>query len=276
MDASFERHSFFPFYCHAFEHFQSYVPRFHIHVELLCLTQGSVSVTVEGKEHTLRAGEVAILFPYLVHSYEESADAKGIIVMFDPTTTPFESTLMTSKPKCFYREDIGLCPLLERAEVVYKKGRYKTAAAYLHAALGELLDVLELEERQNAERKVLVRLLSYCEQNYTNPITVESVAKALYISPSYVSKTFSQKLRFNFRDYINALRIQKAKFLLRDTDKQILQIMAECGFRNQSSFNRVFRENGGKSPKEYRELTRGVADTETRPLRAANIKQKDK
>lgn len=252
MNATFERHNFFPLSCQNVQGLLGYVPRFHIHVELLYVLEGCVSLTVDGVAHTLKAGEIAILFPYLTHSYESAPEAKAILMMFDPSITSFESTLMKYKPTCFYREDSSLRPLLERAVIVYQQRQYKTASGYLNAALGELLELLELEERDSADRNVVVRLLSYCEENFTQPITVASVAQALYISPSYVSKIFSQKLRYSFREYINALRIQKAKFLLRETDKQMLQIMAECGFRNQSSFNRVFRENGGISPKAYR------------------------
>ena len=252
MNATFEQHNFFSLSCQTVQGFQGYVPRFHIHVELVYVLEGCVTLTVDGVVHTLREGEIAVLFPYLTHSYESAPEAKFILMMFDPTITSFESILMKYKPTRFYREDNSLRPLLERAVVVYEQERYKTAAAYLNAILGELLDRLELEERDSADRNAVIRVLSYCEQNYTQPITVASVAKALYISPSYVSKIFSQKLRYSFREYINALRIQKAKILLQETDKQVLQIMAECGFRNQSSFNRVFRENGGISPKAYR------------------------
>ena len=78
------------------------------------------------------------------------------------------------------------------------------------------------------------------------------MADALYISQSYVSKIFSQKLHYSFPDYINTLRVHKAKILLRDTDRKILEIMMECGFRNQGNFNRVFRKATGLSPVEYR------------------------
>ena len=256
MNATFERHKFFPLSCQKVRGLRGYVPRFHIHSELVYVVEGHVTITVDGVRHTLQAGEIAVLFPYLPHSYDSAPESTVILMMFDPTITPFENMLMKYKPSCFYLKDNGVLPLMERAVVMYLRGNYKTASAYLNATLGELLERLKLEERDSADRNVLVRLIAYCEEHYTQPLTVASVAKALYISPGYVSKVFSQKLQYGFREYINALRIQQAKFLLRETDKQIIQIMAECGFRNQSSFNRVFRENGGISPKAYRAAIR--------------------
>ena len=69
---------------------------------------------------------------------------------------------------------------------------------------------------------------------------------------SYVSKIFSDKLRYGFREYINSLRINKARALLAESSLPISEIMYACGFSNQSSFNRVFQEFCGCTPREYK------------------------
>ena len=80
---------------------------------------------------------------------------------------------------------------------------------------------------------------------------LKSVSDALFVSPSYISKIFAQKLKYSFREYINSLRIHKAKALLADPNRRIVDVMMDCGFQNQSSFNRVFLEICGISPREY-------------------------
>ena len=85
-------------------------------------------------------------------------------------------------------------------------------------------------------------------------ISIKKIADELYISSSYVSKVFSCKLKYNFREYINELRIRRAKKLLSSTDRRIIDVMLDCGFKNQSSFNRVFSEHTGVSPSEYRRM----------------------
>lgn len=260
MNGVFENINYYPLSCRRVNGFQGYIPMFHTHGELVYVVEGSISITVDGEEHTLCAGELGVLFPYLTHSYEDAPGASVIILLFDPAATAFDNTLLTQKPACWYREGRQFQPLLDRAVTMYFRGRTKTAVAYLNAVLGELLDILELEKRDRSIQDIAVRLLSYCEEHCAEQITVKSIADALYISQSYVSKIFSQKLRYGFREYINALRVQKAGSLLRDTDKKILQIMLECGFQNQSSFNRVFREVTGYSPREYRAIERRRAD----------------
>lgn len=252
MNGIFEWEAYFPLHARMKPGFISFPPSFHAHAELVYVIEGSIPITVDGVEHTLVAGEVALLFPYLTHSYEKAPDSNSIVLLFEPEATFFDSTLLTCKPTCFYREASAFYPMLERIVTLFRKGRIKTARAYLNAVLGELLDLMTLEERGSADRDITLQLLSYCEEHYAEPITAKGVADALYISQSYVSKVFAHKLRCSFREYINALRIQKATVLLRDTDKKILQIMSECGFQNQSNFNRVFRAVTGTSPRAYR------------------------
>ena len=141
--------------------------------------------------------------------------------------------------------------MLERTVELCEAGKIKTALSYLNAVLGELLELLTLEERNDAGG-ITTQILAYCAEHFSEDISVKTLADALYISQSYVSKVFSQKLGYSFREYINALRVHKAQTLLRGSDQKILQIMTECGFQNQSSFNRVFLEITGLSPRDYR------------------------
>jgi AraC-like DNA-binding protein len=224
---------------------------FHPHGELVYVIEGSILIHADGQSHTLQAGELGVLFPYVTHSYTDAPEATVLVFLFDPGSTLFDNTLLSKRPARFYTDGRDFYPLLERAVTMYAQGRVKTAIAYLNAVLGELLEVLPLEDA-TAAGDATTGLLSYCADHYSEPITIKHIAQALFLSQSYVSKIFSQKLGCSFREYINTLRIHKAQTLLQETELQILQVMGECGFQNQSSFNRVFRQHTGLSPREYR------------------------
>jgi AraC-like DNA-binding protein len=72
------------------------------------------------------------------------------------------------------------------------------------------------------------------------------------ISRYYLSRTFSEKLQTSFPNYLNSLRVDLAKNLLESGDQDILQICYECGFESQRTFNRVFKNTCGITPREYR------------------------
>lgn len=53
-------------------------------------------------------------------------------------------------------------------------------------------------------------------------------------------------------DYLIQLRLSQAAHLLESTDKMIIEVAEECGFRNLSNFNRLFKQHVGKLPSEVR------------------------
>jgi len=232
--------------------FQGYPPMFHSHGELLYVVSGSLQITIDGKNHTLQAGQLSLLFPYLTHSYQSAPEAQVVFFLFDPTVIAFTNTMLTKHPDCPILDGKPFATMLLRAEELLRQKKTKTATAYLNAVVGEFLEVAQLTDAPEVYRSTAVKVLEYCAAHYTEPITLKSIADALFISQSYVSKIFSDKLRYPFREYINSLRINKAKELLADPSLPISEVMFACGFGNQSSFNRVFQELCGCTPREYK------------------------
>ena len=58
----------------------------------------------------------------------------------------------------------------------------------------------------------------------------------------------------NFREYLNHIRLDYARRLIRGTDRPLTEIWAEAGFESQRSFSRVFREIEGMTPLGYRKM----------------------
>lgn len=237
--------------------FEGFEPMFHSHMEIIYILSGSIKVSVDGIPKTLLPGEMCITFPYVTHSYESSADAEAIILLFDPAITDyFEKKILFYKPTNPYI--IGateFLPLLEKImhhSSQSEADHLKTANIYLFALLAEVLFSVELVPIEGVEINTVRKILIYCSEHYAEDITAKSVSQSLYISQSTITKTFAKKLGCSFRDYINQLRINKAKYYLENTDKKIIEIMYECGFKNQSSFNRVYMELMGTTPSEYR------------------------
>ncbi|MBR2616471.1 MAG: helix-turn-helix transcriptional regulator [Clostridia bacterium] len=256
MKAVFEKKEYFGLHGSRIAGFRSFAPMFHPHGELLCVVKGELRLVVEGEEVVLREGEMTVIFPYLVHSYEKAPEAEVLLVLFDPGQTSFDRTLLAKRPLSPVVSGEEMIPLLERLVHWSRRARLKTALGYLNAVLGEYLEKVTLSSADRRNESTSVRVLEYCSEHFAENVTVKDVAEALYVSQSYVSKIFSDQLRCGFREYLNSLRIQKAKSLLVNSDKRIVEIMLDCGFQNQSSFNRVFRSLCGISPGEYQRRAR--------------------
>jgi len=252
MKGTFEKREHFELTGAHINGFIGYPPMFHPHCELIYVVKGSVRTVVDGCEHNLSEGELAFVFPYQTHSYDDAPDAEAVLILFSPAVISFDNTMITKKPVCHYTDGSAFYTMLERTVTLIRNGRTKTALGYLNAVIGELLEIMELENVDGIEEDTAINILEYCTEHFTDNITVKSVSEALYISQSYVSKIFAGKLKIGFREYINTLRVHKAKTLLNNTEKKIVDIMLESGFKNQSSFNRIFREVSGMTPYEYK------------------------
>jgi len=93
------------------------------------------------------------------------------------------------------------------------------------------------------------------EKLYQNPeLTLTDLAKKLETNVSVISKTINQGFQMNFNDYINNFRIEAVKISLSNGEHKkstLLGIAYDCGFNSKATFNRAFKKNTGKTPKEY-------------------------
>jgi AraC-like DNA-binding protein len=93
------------------------------------------------------------------------------------------------------------------------------------------------------------------EQLYQNPeLTLTDLAKKLETNASVISKTINQGFQMNFNDCINNYRIEAVKNSFSNGEHKkttLLGIAYDCGFNSKATFNRAFKKNTGKTPKEF-------------------------
>lgn len=94
-----------------------------------------------------------------------------------------------------------------------------------------------------------VRLLS---ERMSDDVRIEELAKELGISAAYLQRLFRQVHGMTIIDYLNRMRIERAKLLLLNTDDPVVEIAMEAGFNSRQHFTRVFTSMERVSPQEYR------------------------
>lgn len=116
-------------------------------------------------------------------------------------------------------------------------------------------NAMELRDQASDKqsRKVLKRALEYIEENYTQEtLSLNTVAGEVNVSANYLSAIFSQAMEVTFTEYVTQKRMEKAKRLLRQTDKQSGDIALEAGYKDPHYFSFVFKKTQGCTPREYR------------------------
>ncbi len=232
-------------------------PHIHAEVEIIAVFKGSASLMANGVEYFVKEGDYIIIFPNIVHSYTLEKDIDVGKFIFSTTDMPdFNFIFETKLPKSpvISSESVAgtTLPSLTR-EILecYGASSPPVKKAYLLLLMGKLMELCSPEDKKLLNNTVL-RVFEYCESNYRRRLTLEEVANALFVSKSCISHIFSCRLKMNFCNYINLLRINEAAFLLRTKNMSITEIAGCTGFGSIRTFNRAFVKIMGVTPKEYK------------------------
>jgi AraC-like DNA-binding protein len=90
------------------------------------------------------------------------------------------------------------------------------------------------------------------DRRYAQPLDVPALARIAHVSPAHVARTFRAVFGETPHRYLQRRRVERAMFLLRETDRSVTDICFEVGFGSPGTFSRTFRDIVGRSPREYR------------------------
>lgn len=234
----------------------SFAPHLHNEIEIITLFKGIASLIADGETYMINPGDFVFILPNTVHSYTLEKDVDVGKFIFNPDSLPEVEGLIKNKrlksPVITAEKLCGLDLLAKEILENYKTSSKPVKKAYLLLLTGKLLEVSEAELRNDFGNDVITKILDYCRENFRSDINLTDVADALYISKSYVSHIFSCKLKINFRDYINSLRVEEAARLLLHRGLSVTATAAQSGFNSLRTFNRAFFKHMNMTPKDYK------------------------
>jgi len=130
--------------------------------------------------------------------------------------------------------------------------------------------IVGLSARVNATRGFnqsewkILDFKEYVERHYADPkLWIRTVAEALSISESYLSKILRRQLKCSFVEYLTGFRVSRARALLESTDLMTYEIADAVGYPDAGYFGAVFKRLTDLTPTEYRAaIRRGLASEE--------------
>ena len=137
--------------------------------------------------------------------------------------------------------------------------RYKTDDPYFFPTLLSsflqlmiLCDANACQSLSPASDDGIVRAIEYINRNIQHDLTLEEICAAVPMSKFHFSRSFRQTMGLPVMKYLQKTRIALAKAMLPDRSRTISQICAQCGFSSSSYFSRIFRDETGITPSQYR------------------------
>ena len=134
-------------------------------------------------------------------------------------------------------------------EIVSEGSEMKKYMITLLSGAIELRD----EKENNQSKYILKKAIQYIDERYTlDTLSLNEVSSVVNVSPNYFSSVFSTEMGQTFVEYITDKRMEKAKKLLRTTEKLSGDIANEVGYKDPHYFSFVFKKTQGITPREYR------------------------
>lgn len=113
--------------------------------------------------------------------------------------------------------------------------------------------ILNMSRGDKSDRKTsVIRVaIEYIGRHYNEELPLNEISEYVSLSPQHFSKIFKEATNYNYVEYVNNLRISKAKEFMNNTDRTIKEICYQVGFQDPNYFSRIFKKYVGVTPTEY-------------------------
>ena len=138
---------------------------------------------------------------------------------------------------------------IQRVELLTGYGQIMNLQYNMILEFTEQVDQLRRGKHQS---KLALDVANYVRHHLSEPVSVDKMAEAFYLSRPYLSAKFKQETGQTLTDFILSEKTEEAKRLLRYSDKTQAAISAYLGFSSQGHFAKVFKKYAGMNPSEYK------------------------
>ncbi|MFA9557655.1 helix-turn-helix domain-containing protein [Evansella sp. AB-rgal1] len=170
------------------------------------------------------------------HIYESITKEVGSIIKVDPNSTPIKL----------------LFSIYEKAS----GNELQDAFATSNLAYSFLMElnrfIFHLEKKEQGYPKSVVNAVTFMNNNYEKPISLDDIVAASGISKYHFTRTFQEATNSTPMQYVTKLRLNKAVNLLKKEELSVEEVAVRVGYSNGNYFTKVFRTHLGISPGKYR------------------------
>lgn len=241
---------------------------------ILFVIDGEGKLFLEGTEHPLRAGSLALIGPGVVYQMELERPLELIALNFDYTwyRQDLEETLEALPPACaeqIEKVTVEDCPALSAPIILQNAQLFQTELekilpvfqqrkCYFREESASLLKALLIRLARMAMltdipgNAMADRLIQYIREHCREDLTVEKIAAHFNYHAGHINRIMRRATGTTIHSYLIRCRMDAAKTLLLSTDMTVSQVAEEVGIESEAYFCNSFKKLTGITPKEYR------------------------
>lgn len=279
----------FPFWIERFNHDHINTPPVHGHdfIELVYVVYGKAQHYIEGYADNISSGDVFIITPGERHTFfmKPGNNIEIINCLFLPEL--IQPSFLVDFGMSNSMDPIDLKPFLnEKGKFLRNiklENNYSNRILHLLDSMKEELDTgrsgfstlirlrlvevlillsrihnkpdidISKDKRKNCEGAILIgKIRNYLEQHYDEKITTHLLGNLFNISARHLNRLFKQETGLTVIEMIHQMRIERAKYLLNNSEEKVIDVAMQVGYDDPAFFSRLFRRKVGCSPGRYK------------------------
>lgn len=254
---------------------------FHIHdyIEMNYVYSGSCTALVQDQIIHLKSGDICIMDTLVPHTITD-VEEEDIVINFLMSKSYFTASMLSrissnsiisdflldaiTQDRQHNRHILFHCQKSDKFEYLVENllCEYYNPSfcakdiidAYMILIFAELLFHYQRDTNTNSSisrQPYILEILQFIEENFQT-CTLNSTAEHFSFHPNYLSRMIKKNTGKGFKQLLQEQKLNKAGFLLANTEKSVEEVLMEIGYQNHGFFNKIFKERYGLLPKEYR------------------------
>lgn len=239
----------------------------HKHYEIYFLTKGTRRLLFANSLYSVDAPAIVIIPPHRLHATEGGPFERYNVDAAEVAMDPFQLDIIEDKQLRLLKPTekqaqmlIGLLDEIRQLDPLKKHNNiaFNTLFSYYLYSIGKLEEDTEniVEHKADFVPSLVLNIISYLKENYKEPITLDFLSQRFSVSKATLNYNFNKFLHSSPVDYLINIRIQQAKAMLTDTNRNLSEIAEHCGFGSVNYFSLMFKRKVGLSPANYRKYQR--------------------
>lgn len=243
---------------------------YHNDYELLYVCENSRTIKIGDNYYVLDKNNVALIPPFIPHATYPGnfLPQRRICINFRPEfindiqkTIPINllACYKTEKPiisiKSFSDEFYNCISTMEN-KTSEPSTTPKNRALSLMRLCELLLMLSNTASTGSNDGDIFYDIIKFAEENFNQKISLDLLAKKFYLDPYAISRNFNKITGLTLPKYMKTIRVIHAKQKLSSTDMSLTDIATYCGFNSLVDFDRVFKQDTGMTPLQYRKSTK--------------------
>lgn len=255
-----------------FENDEKHVTRICSDFVMIFMLQNSLFFTEDGKDVEVKKGEWYIQVPGLKQEGRRGSPAPGYYyIHFQGNGEPYDESDVVNEGKVFLTESFRnpvlnirgnfdiqhMKHLFEQLEWMFKRRHFDMLGC--QTVFLSILRTLVLDEFNNiyGSQNLMISVVNYLTDHFDKPITSRDLSDKFHFTYDYITRVMKRSYGITPWQFVQRLRMERAKELLENTDYTLSNIAAQVGYNDLSVFYKAFKKYTDIAPGVWRIKARG-------------------